>query len=486
MQVTETLSQGLKREYDIFLPASDLADKLNGQLAELKSKAQIKGFRPGKVPVEHLRKIYGKSVMADVVQEAINDANKKIVDDNNLRLAREPKVELPTDQGAIEAALEARGDLTFKIALEVLPTFEIGDFSQIELERLTADVDENDVTEAVERLADSRRTYADKPEGAKAENGDRVTVDFDGKLDGVPFEGGEGRDIQVLLGSNTFIPGFESELLGVVAGEKRVIHATFPENYAARALAGKTGEFDVTVKAVAAAEPFTIDDELAKGLGFESLDKLKEMFRERIAADLARASREKVKRQLLDKLDATYSFELPEGLVNQEFESIWSQVTQEQQASGRTFAEENTTEEAARADYRKIAERRVRLGLLLAEVGSKADVKISDEEMTQALIARARQFPGQEQQVWDFYRKNTQALAELRAPIYEEKVVDHIIGLAKVDERKVSKEEVMKPLEDEPAALAASPVAAPEAPAASEAAPATEAAPASESSQTAG
>ena len=255
MQVTETLSQGLKREYDIFLPASDLAEKLNGQLAELKSKAQIKGFRPGKVPVEHLRKIYGKSVMADVVQEAITKANKQIVDDNHLRLAREPKVELPNDQAAIDAALEARGDLTFKVALEVLPTFEIGDFSQIELERLTTDVEDDDVASALNRLADGRRNFVDKPEGSKAEADDRVTVDFDGKIDGASFEGGEGRDIKVVIGSNTFIPGFEDQLLGAAAGEKRVIHATFPEAYAVRTLAGKTGEFDVTVKAVAAPRP---------------------------------------------------------------------------------------------------------------------------------------------------------------------------------------------------------------------------------------
>ncbi len=449
MQVTETLSQGLKREYDIFLPASDLAEKLNGQLAQLKAKAQIKGFRPGKVPVEHLRKVYGKSVMADVVQEAITNANKKIVDDNHLRLAREPKVELPTDQSAIEAALEARGDLTFKIALEVLPTFEIGDFSEISLERLTTDVEDADVENALERLADGRRAFVAKPEGAKAETHDRVTVDFDGKIDGVPFEGGEGRDIEVILGSNTFIPGFENQLLSVAAGEKRVIQATFPETYAVRTLAGKTGEFDVTVKAVAAPEAFAIDDEFAKGLGMESLDKLKEFLRDRIVTDYARFSRDKIKRQLLDKLDALYAFDLPEGLVNQEFDGIWSQVVQEQTAAGRSFADENTTEEAARADYRRIAERRVRLGLLLAEVGTKAEVKISDEEMSQALIAKARQYPGQEKQVWDFYRNNQNALAELRAPIYEEKVVDYILGLAKIEERKVSKEELVKPLDEE-------------------------------------
>ncbi|HME83847.1 MAG TPA: trigger factor [Roseiarcus sp.] len=454
MQVTQTLSQGLKREYDISLPASDLAAKLNGQLAELKTKVRINGFRPGKVPVEHLRKVYGKSVMADVVQEAIASANKKIVDDNGLRLAREPKVELPTDQAVINAALEARGDLNFKVALEVLPVFEVGDFSQIALERLVADVEDADVDAAIDRLAEERRTYTQKPEGAKAETHDRVTVDFTGTIKGVPFEGGEGKDIEVVLGSNTFIPGFEEQLLGVSAGDRRVIQATFPEAYAVRALAGQTGDFDVTVKAVAAREALAIDDGFAKGLGFESLDKLKEMIRDRIASDYARASRDKVKRRLLDKLDSLYSFELPEGLVNQEFGSIWAQVMREQQASGRSFADENTTEDSARADYRKIAERRVRLGLLLAEVGNRANVKVSDEEMTQALVARARAFPGQEKQVWDFYRNNQQALAELRAPIYEEKVVDHIIGLAGVTERKTTTEELLKPIDDDMPAAA--------------------------------
>jgi trigger factor len=449
MQVTETLSQGLKREYDISLPASDLAAKLNGQLAELKTKVRINGFRPGKVPVEHLRKVYGKSVMADVVQEAIASANKKIMDDNGLRLAREPKIELPTDQAVIDAALEARGDLNFKVALEVLPVFEVGDFSHIELDRLVADVEDADVDAAIDRLAEERRTYTEKPEGAKAETHDRVTVDFTGTIKGVPFEGGEGKDIEVVLGSNTFIPGFEEELLGVAAGDRRVIRATFPEAYAVRPLAGQTGDFDVTVKSVAARDALAIDEEFAKGVGFESLDKLKARIRDRIASDYARASRDKVKRRLLDKLDALYGFELPEGLVNQEFDSIWTQVMREQQASGRSFADENTTEDAARADYRKIAERRVRLGLLLAEVGNRADVKVSDEEMTQALVARARAYPGQEKQVWDFYRNNQQALAELRAPIYEEKVVDHIIGLATVAEHKTTKEELLKPIDDD-------------------------------------
>jgi trigger factor len=449
MQVTETLSQGLKREYNIVLSADDLASRLDAQLADLKNKVKINGFRPGKVPVAHLKRVYGRSVMSDVVQEAITAANKQIVDDNGLRLAQEPKIELPTDKDAIEAALEARGDLNFKVALEVLPKFEVGEFADIALERPVADVEESEVEAALQRLAQDQRVYADKPEGAKAENFDRVTVDFVGTINGEPFEGGTSEGIEVVLGSNTFIPGFEEELLGAVAGERRQVKATFPEAYAVRTLAGQQADFDVTVKAVAAPEAFAIDDEFAKKFGAESLEQLKGQVRERIGADYARASREKVKRKLLDALAARYSFEVPEGLVEQEFASIWAQVEREQKASGRGFAEENTTEEAARAEYRAIAERRVRLGLLLAEVGAKADVRVGEDELTQALIARARSFPGQEKQVWDFYRNNQQALAELRAPIYEEKVVDHILGLAKVEDRKVTAKDLLQADEDE-------------------------------------
>jgi trigger factor len=449
MQVTETLSQGLKREYDIVLSASDLASRLEAQLAELKTKVRINGFRPGKVPLAHLRRVYGRSVMTDIMQDAINAANKQIVDDNGLRLAQEPKIELPADKAAIEAALEARGDLNFKVALEVLPKFEVGEFSDLALERPVAEVEESEVEAALQRLAQDRRVYSDKPDGAKAENFDRVTVDFSGTIKGEPFEGGSSQGIQVVIGSNTFIPGFEEQLLGAVAGEQRAVQATFPENYAVRKLAGQKADFDVAVKSVASPAPFAIDDEFAKSVGAESVDQMKEALRQRIGADYAQRSREKVKRKLLDALAARYSFEVPQGLVDQEFASIWAQVEREQQASGRSFADENTTEAAARAEYRAIAERRVRLGLLLAEVGGKADVKISDDEMTQALVARARSFPGQEKQVWDFYRKNQQALAELRAPIYEEKVVDHILGLAKVEDRKVTARELLQADDDE-------------------------------------
>jgi len=355
---------------------------------------------------------------------------------------------LPTEQAAIEAALEARGDLAFKVALEVLPNFEVGDFSEIALERPVADVEDSEIETQLTRMADSRRTFTERGEGQYAEKGDRVTVDFIGTIDGEAFEGGTANDIEVVLGSNTFIPGFEDALLGVKVGDTPNVKATFPENYAMARLAGKTGDFAVTVKAIAWPEAIEFNDEFAKGLGVETMEALRKTLRERIEAEYARASREKIKRKLLDALAERYVFEVPEGLVEQEFSQIWSQVEREQQSTGRSFADEGTTEEAARAEYRSIAERRVRLGLVLADVGTKAELKITDEEMTQALIAQARAYPGQEKEIWDFYRNNQQALASLRAPIFEEKVVDHIIGLAKVEDKKVSREELLKAEED--------------------------------------
>jgi trigger factor len=455
MQVTETLSDGLKRAYSVVIPASDLAAKLDSELADLKNKVRINGFRPGKVPVAHLRRVYGRSVMADLVQKEIDGANKQIIDSGNLRLAMQPKIELPSETKEIEAALEARGDLAFKVELEVLPQFELGAFEDITLERLAADVGDTDVERFIERMANSRRTFVERGEGEGAEEGDRLTIDFVGKINGEPFEGGTSQDIEMFLGQKNFIPGFEEALVGVKAGEQRLVKARFPDNYANSALAGKDAELDTTVKKVEKPEPFTIDDEFAKSFGSESLEAMRKNIRERIEEDYQRASREKLKRKLLDALAERYSFEVPQGLVDQEFGQIWSQVEREQQASGKSFADENTTEEAARAEYRGIAQRRVRLGLVLAEVGRQAQVQISDEEMTRALIARARSFAGREKEVWDYYRNNPNALAELRAPIYEEKAVDHIIGLAKIEERRVSPEELLKPDEGEEGPISA-------------------------------
>ena len=442
MQVTETTSEGLKREFQVLLPATELEDRLNTELSNIKGKVQIKGFRPGKVPVAHLRKVYGKSVMADVLQNAVNEANQQIVADKGLKLALEPQIEFPKDEerNIIEQALDAKGDLAFKVKLEVLPTFELADLSDVSIKKLVVTPSDEEINEALERMAKDGRSFEDREEGAAAQAGDQVVIDFVGRIDNVEFEGGKGEDVPLELGSNTFIPGFEDQLVGAKSGDTLVVKSTFPEGYQAEQLAGKDAEFDVTVKAVKAPGEAKIDDELAKRFGMDDLEKLKEAVSKAIGSDYEAQSRRKLKKELLDALDGKYAFELPPSLVHQEFAAVWAQVEQDLKTRGKTFEDEGTTEEASQAEYRKIAERRVRLGLVLAQVGETADIKISDDEVNQALFARIRQFPGQEKQVYDFYRNNPQALAELRAPLFEEKVVDHVLGQVQVVEEPVSKE----------------------------------------------
>ncbi|MCO5092962.1 trigger factor [Bosea sp. (in: a-proteobacteria)] len=440
MNVTETLSQGLKREFQVVLNAADLKSRLDGSLQDLQGKARINGFRPGKVPVAHLRRLYGRSVMSDVLQNAVNEANQKIVADNNLKLAFEPQIRFPENKEEIEAAMEAKGDLAFTVALEVLPKIELADLSDVSLVKPVAEIPDADVEAALERMAAGNRSYTSRGEKAKAATGDRLIISFVGTLDGEKFDGGTGEAIPLDLGAGQFIPGFEEQLEGAKVGETRTVKVTFPENYGAQNLAGKPAEFEVTVTDVQGPDAVKIDDELAKSFGMESLDKLKEAVREQIGRDFTVQSRRKLKKGLLDALDGKYAFDLPPTLVEQEFASVWSQVEADMKQANKTFADEDTTEDAARADYRRIAERRVRLGLVLAEIGEQAKVQISDEEVTQALIERARQFPGQEKQVWEFYRKNPQALAEIRAPIFEEKVVDHLLGQVKVADETVSRE----------------------------------------------
>jgi trigger factor len=438
MQVTETLSQGLKREFKVVLPATELEERLNSELSTLKDRVRLNGFRPGKVPVGHLRKVYGRSVMADVLQNAVNEANRKIVEDNSLKLANEPQVQFPESQEEVEKAMEAKGDLAFTVALEVLPDFELADLSDVAVTKPVAEITDAEINESLERMAKQNRSFETKD--GEAVSGDRVVVDFVGRIDGTEFEGGNGQDIRVELGSNTFIPGFEDQLLGLKAGDTKLVKVTFPVNYMAAHLAGKDAEFDVTVKEVEAPGELKIDDEMAKGFGMDSLDKLKEAISDAIRRDFDAQSRRKVKKDLLDALDAKYSFELPPTLVEQEFTAVWSQVMGDMKSNNRTFEDEDTTEDEAKAEYRKIAERRVRLGLVLAQIGEKSDIKISDDEVTQALIERVRQYPGQERQVWEFYQKNPQALAEIRAPLFEEKVVDQILSQVKVNEATVSKD----------------------------------------------
>jgi trigger factor len=444
MQVTETLAEGLKHEFQISVPASDLDAKAGARLVDLKDKVRLNGFRPGKVPVTHLKKIYGRSVMAETIDQTIRDTNSQLFTERGFRLAAEPKITMPTEEKEVEKILTGQSDLTYTVSIEVVPPIQLADFKSFSVEKPVAEVSDADVDEAIKRIADQNRAYAAKAEGAKAENGDRVTIAFKGTIEGVPFEGGTGENIPLVIGAGQFIPGFEDQLVGIAAGETRNVKVSFPQNYASEALAGKPAEFETTAALIEAPQETAINDEFAKTLGLESLDKLKEAARERMASEFAAATRQRVKRMLLDRLDESHRFEAPPSLVDEEFKLMWNSIQAEMQSSGKTFADENTTEEAAHEEYRKIADRRVRLGLVLSEIGEKNKITVTDDEVSRAVIERARQVPGREKEVWDYYRNNANALAQLRAPIYEDKVVDFILELAQVTEKKVSREELYK------------------------------------------
>jgi trigger factor len=448
MQVTETVSDGLKREFKVVVPAADLATKADVKLGQLKDQVRLNGFRPGKVPVAHIKRLYGRAVMAEMIETTVREANAEIITERGFKLVREPKVTLPEEQGAVEQVIAGKSDLAYTVAIEILPTIELADFKGVQLERMNAEVTETEVDEALAKIAEQSRPFAPKGEGAKAENGDRVTIDFTGKMDGTPFQGGTGGDVSLHLGSGSFIPGFEEQLIGIAAGEQRTVNVTFPQTYPTAHLAGKNAEFDVTAKAIEAPQPITLNDEFAKSVGLESLTKLREMVKERIVREHGAMSRQKVKRKLLDELDAKHKFAPPPSLVEDEFTNVWKTIQDDLQARKRTFEEEGTTEEKAKEEYRGIAERRVRLGLVIAEIGERNGIKVSDEELSRAVMDRARQVPGREQEVWDFYRNNPDALASLRAPIFEDKVIDFILELAKITDKTVSREELYKEDED--------------------------------------
>jgi len=445
MQVTETAAAGLKREYRVVVPATDLEAKVNERLDDLKGRVQLRGFRPGKVPMAHLKRLYGKSAMAEVIEAAVQEANSKIVTDHGYRLATEPKVMLPTEEGTVQGVIEGKSDLAYTVELEIVPPITLADFKTIKLTRLTAEVGDDEIDKALQTIAEQNRPFVAKSEGAA--EGDRVTIGFTGSIDGTPFEGGTGEDVPLILGAGQFIPGFEEHLVGLKAGDSKTFDVKFPADYRATNLAGKEATFAVTVKAVDAPGTVTIDDEFAKTLGVESLAKLKEAVKERIAREHSAASRQKLKRALLDQLDERHKFEPPPSLVEQEFNSVWAQIENDLKRENRTFADEGTTEEKAREEYRAIAERRVRLGLVIAEIGEKNSIKVTDDQLKAAVMEQMRQFPGQERQVWEYYQKNPNALGALRAPLFEDKVVDFLIELAEVTDKPVSRDELFR--EDE-------------------------------------
>jgi trigger factor len=452
MQVTETLAEGLKHEFKVSVPASDLDAKAGAKLVDLKDKVKLNGFRPGKVPVSHLKKVYGRSVMAETIDQTIRDTNTQIFTDRGFRLATEPKITMPTEQAEVEELLAGKTDLTYTVAIEVVPTIQLADFKTFSVEKPVVEVTDAEVDEAIKRIADQNRPYAAKAEGAKAETGDRVTISFKGSINGELFDGGTGEAIPVVIGTGQFIPGFEEQLVGIGAGETRTLKVSFPKNYASEKLAGQPAEFETTATLIEAPGETEINDEFAKTLGLESLDKLKEAARERLVAEFAGATRQRVKRALLDRLDDSHKFEAPPSLIEEEFNLMWNSIKAEMESSGKTFADEDTTEEAAKDEYKKIADRRVRLGLVLSEIGEKNKITVTDDEVSRAVIERARSMPGREKEVWDYYRSNANALAQLRAPIYEDKVVDFILELANVTEKKVTREDLFKEDDEKSAA----------------------------------
>lgn len=445
MQVTETLSDGLKRGYTVILPFADLDARRNERLTSLGKTLRLPGFRPGKVPFPIVKQRYGTAVVAEVLEESVSEATQKVLDERGLRPAQQPKVDLVT-----ENPVELKGDLEFKVELELLPDITLPDFGTIELTRLKAEAPANDVDATLERLAKARRTLEPVPaetieaRGHGAEKGEVVTVDFVGKLDGEPFEGGTGTDAQVEIGGSDFIPGFAEGLEGAKPNESRTLNVTFPENYGKAELAGKPATFDVTVKQVSSQSIPPIDDELAKAVGADDLDALKEMIRSRHQQELDSVSRMRVKKDLLDALQNVADFPVPPSIVTQEFDQIWRQIEEAKKNNTLDEEDKGKDDETLRAEYGKIAERRVRLGLLLAEIGRVNGIQVTEQELDRVLVQRAMQFPGQEAQMLEFFRKYPQLTNTVRGPLLEDKVVDFVLELAKVTDQPVTPEELAK------------------------------------------
>jgi trigger factor len=446
MQITETSNEGLKRTLKVVVGADELGQRFTERLGEIKDRVQLKGFRKGKVPVPHLKKVFGRSLMVEVLQEAVKETTNKALADRDERPAMQPSVNLPEDQAEIERVLAGEADLSYSVSFEVLPKFELADLKALKLEQFVAEVEPEAIDKAVSDLAE-RSTSWTPEEGREAATGDRLTVDFVGSIGEEAFEGGRAEDAQIVLGQGSFIPGFEEGLAGAKAGEERSVVATFPADYPVDTLAGKEATFAVKIKEVAAPSRPTIDDEFAKTFGVESLEKLKEAVGAQIQREYDNASRVKLKRELLDQLDAVHKFELPPTLVENEYEAMWRQYTENLKQAGKTVADEEKPEEELRADYRRIAERRVRLGLVIGEIAEGNKIEITQDEMRRALIEQARRFPGHEKAVYEYYEKTPGALAELRGPIFEEKVVDFALQQASPPEKKVSKDELFKQVE---------------------------------------
>ncbi len=437
MEVTEVTSEGLERTFKVTVPATELDEKLVAKLESMKGDIHLKGFRKGKAPVSFLKKMYGKNLMGEIIQEVVTETAEKAFTERDLQPATQPHPHFHSD---MEAVAQGKADLEYDVHAEILPTFEAMDVASLSLTRPTAEIPKDDIDEAIKTLAENQRSYTARGEGEAAGKDDMVVIDFEGSIDGEVFEGGKAENAELVLGSNSFIPGFEDQLIGAKAGEDKTVTVSFPEDYGHARLAGMEAVFAVQVHEVKAPDDVTIDDALAEGMGLKDLAELEEKIREGIGEEYKQLSRSHVKRQLLDKLDEAHAFDLPKSMVDAEFNQIWAQVKDAE----RDEEDKDKTEEELEAEYRQIAERRVRLGLVLAEIGKKAEIQVPNEDIQREIINQARQFPGQEREVLEFYRSNPNAMAQIRAPLYEEKVVDYILEVATVEEKTVSKDALMK------------------------------------------
>lgn len=437
MQVVETKNEGLCREFKITLLAAEIEEKVDARLEELRKTANIAGFRPGKVPVSIMKQRYGGSVMGEVLEQAVTDSSQQAIAENTLRPVLQPKIEIQSfDPGK---------DLEYTMSVEVMPVIEAMDFAKIEVERRIVEVPEKSIDETIERLASQYRSSEPIKGSRKSKKGDVLVIDYVGAVDGEAFEGGAGTDHHLELGASQFIEGFEDQLIGKKAGEKANVSVTFPDEYGNEKLAGKAAIFDVDIKEIREMADTVIDDEFAKTLGQETLEDLRKAIGEQIGQDYTRLSRERLKRDLLDQLEKHHDFELPPGMVEAEFDSIWTQFEEARKNDELDEDEaEDKSDDELKEEYRKIGARRVQLGLLLTEVGTTNNIEVTAEEINRALMEEARKYPGQEQAFIKLHQDNPEAMASIRAPIFEEKVVDFILEMATVTERKVSLEELME------------------------------------------
>ncbi|MGZ3305176.1 MAG: trigger factor [Asticcacaulis sp.] len=445
MQVVEKLNEGLSRVLEVTVTKDLLTQKLDAKIAEIAPKMNLKGFRPGKVPQAHVRRMYGKELMGEIVQDTLNETTQKAMEQASIRPASQPELK---PIGDIEAVIEGKSDLAYEIAVEMMPIFTPADPSTLELTRPVYEPSDGDIDEALKSVTDSNKQYEPKKgkgkAAAKAEDGDKLIIDFVGKIGDEAFEGGTAEGAELVIGSGMFIPGFEEQLIGAKKGETKTLNVTFPETYGAANLAGKAATFETTVQDILSPAEGEANDDLAKSLGLESLEQLRGILKTQLEQQYKQAARFKMKRQLLDILDGKHDFELPKRMLDAEFQGIWQQVQQDKAAGELAPEDAAKSEEDLRGEYMKIAERRVRLGLVLAEIGTRQNVQVTDQEVSQAIMQEARNYPGQERQVFEFYTKNQAAAAQIRAPIYEEKVCDLIFTMAKVTDQPITKEELLK------------------------------------------